>query len=82
MHEMLTILTDVHGVCQSVCHAAALAVYTTCCVRGVIRCSLCQMLLASCSSSALRKTSYTINSYLYMQSVLLLCNIILYVVLF
>jgi len=22
MHEMLTILTDVRGVCQSVCHAA------------------------------------------------------------
>jgi len=22
MHEMLTVVTDVHGVCQSVCHVA------------------------------------------------------------
>jgi len=48
MHDMLTILTDVRSVCQSVCHArlksaAARAVYTTCRVRGVIRYSLRQM---------------------------------------
>jgi len=47
MHEMLTIVTDVRGVCLSVClsvmrlkSAAAHAVYVACCVRGVIRCSL------------------------------------------
>jgi len=47
MHEMLTVVTDVGGVCLSVSlsvtrlkTAAARAV---CRVRGVIRCSLCQM---------------------------------------
>jgi len=55
MHEMLTILTDVRGVCLSVClsvtrfeSAAARAVYASCRVLGVIRCSLRQMPLASC----------------------------------
>jgi len=43
MHEMQTIVTDVRSVCPSVClsrsrlHCA-----------GVIRCSLCQITLASC----------------------------------
>jgi len=52
---MLTILTDVRGVCQSVClsvtwlkSAAARAVYATYRVRGFIRCSLRQIPLASC----------------------------------
>jgi len=58
MHEMLTILTDVRGVCLSVylsvClsvtrlkSAEARAVYAACRVRGVIRCSLCQITLVS-----------------------------------
>jgi len=41
MHEMLTIVTDVRGVCLSVCLSCGLN-------SGVIRCSLRQMLLASC----------------------------------
>jgi len=52
---MLTILTDVRGVCQPVSlsvtrlkSAAARAVYAPCRVRGVIRCSLCQITLTSC----------------------------------
>jgi len=55
MHEMLTILTDVRGVCLSVCLpvtwlklAAARAVYAACRVLGVIRCSLCQITLTTC----------------------------------
>jgi len=55
MHEMLTILTDVRGVCLSVCLSVtrlklvtARAVYIACRVRGVILCSLRQMPLASC----------------------------------
>jgi len=57
MHEMLCILTDVRGVCLSVClsvtrlkSAAVRAVYAICRMRGVIRYSLCQMPLASCLS--------------------------------
>jgi len=53
MHEMLTIVTDVRGVCLSVTRlksAAARAAYAACSVRGVIRCSLRQMSLASCYS--------------------------------
>jgi len=45
MRELLTILTTVRGVCQSVCLSAARAVYAAC---HVIRCSLHQMILASC----------------------------------
>jgi len=45
MHEMQTIVSDVCGVCQSVCHVAQLTQLH--CAR-VIRCSLCQMTLASC----------------------------------
>jgi len=55
MHEMLTILTDVRGVCLSVSLsvtrlklAAVRAVYAACRVRGVIQCSPRQMPLASC----------------------------------
>jgi len=47
MHEMQTIITDDRGVCQSVCHAAQLS-SDACSVHGVIRCSLCQITLASC----------------------------------
>jgi len=57
MHDMLTILTDVRGVSLSVTRlksAAARAVYAACRVRGVIRCSLRQMLLASCISWLLK----------------------------
>jgi len=43
MHEMQTAVTDVRGVGQSVCHAAQLCM--------VHLCSLCQITLASCSSS-------------------------------
>jgi len=46
MHEMLAILTDVRGVCLSVCLSAARAVYGVCRVRGVIRCRLRQMSMA------------------------------------
>jgi len=56
MHEMPTVLTDVRGVCLSVRlsvtrlkSAAARAVYAACRVRGVIRCSLCQITSATCS---------------------------------
>jgi len=46
MHQMQTIVTDIRGVCtsvcQSVCHAAQLC--------AVHSCSLCQITLASCSS--------------------------------
>jgi len=55
MHEMQTVLTDVRGVCLSVCpsvmwleSAVARAVYTACHVYGVIRCSLCQITLTTC----------------------------------
>jgi len=51
MHEMLSILTDVRGVCLSVSlsvtrlkSAAARAVYAACRVRGVIRCSFVKLL--------------------------------------
>jgi len=50
MHELLTIVTDVRGVCQSVARlelGAGHAVYAMCCVRGVIWCSMRQMPLAS-----------------------------------
>jgi len=62
MHEIQTIVTDVCGVCLSVCLsvtplklAAAHAVYASCRVRGVIRCSLRQMPLASCFRRMIRK---------------------------
>jgi len=58
MHEMQTIVTDVRGVCPSVSLSAYLSVtnahseadLSACSVfgGGVIRCSLCQMTLASC----------------------------------
>jgi len=44
MHQMLTIVIDLRGVHQSVCHAAQLTQLH--CV-GVIQCSLCQITLAS-----------------------------------
>jgi len=51
MHEMLTIVIDVCGVCVSVClsvmqlkSVVAYAVHAACCVRGVIWCSLCKCL--------------------------------------
>jgi len=44
MHEMQTIVTNVHGVWLSVCHVAQLG-FT---VAEVIQCSLCQITLASC----------------------------------
>jgi len=43
MHELLTIVIDVRGVCQSVARlelGAAHAVYAMSCVRGVIWCSI------------------------------------------
>jgi len=52
MHEMLTLLTDVHSVCLSGIwfkSTAARAVYAACHVRGVFLCSLRQMPLDSCS---------------------------------
>jgi len=61
MYDMLTIVTDVRGVCPSVSlsvtrfkSTAARAVYDACRVRGVIQCSLCQMSLASCFCLRLR----------------------------
>jgi len=45
MHEILTILTDVHSVCLSVCLSHT---YAMCRVYGVIWCSLCQITLATC----------------------------------
>jgi len=50
VHEMLTIVTDVRGVRLSVTwlkSVVARTMYAACCVCGVIRCSLHQMLLAS-----------------------------------
>jgi len=53
MHEMLTILTNVHGVCLSVrLSVTRLKSVAARAVCGVIRCSLSQMPLASCSSLA------------------------------
>jgi len=49
MHEMQTIVTDVHRVCLSVCLFVSLSCGSTrlhC--AGVIWCSLCQITLASC----------------------------------
>jgi len=51
VQEMLTILTNVCGVCQSVMRlksAAASAVYAACCVHGVTQGSLCQITLTTC----------------------------------
>jgi len=50
MYAMLTV-TNVCGISLSVVRLklVAHAVYAACCVHGCIQCSLCQMLLASCS---------------------------------
>jgi len=51
MHEMKIIATDVSGVCQSVCLSRAAQLSGSCSVFGVIRCSLCEITLASCINS-------------------------------
>jgi len=60
MHDMLTFLIDVCGVCLSVmrqnvhctpgamCAGSFGALYAACHVRRVIRCSLCQITLITC----------------------------------
>jgi len=51
MHEMLTVHTDVCGVCLSVTWlklAVVRAVYAMCHVYGVNWCSLCQITLTTC----------------------------------
>jgi len=46
MHEIQAIVSDVRGVCLSVCHAAELG--GACSVCRVVRCSRCQITLAFC----------------------------------
>jgi len=81
MHEMLIILTDVRGVCLSVCpsvsHAVARAVYTSCCVHGVIQCCLRQIPFASCLNFPLyiAYVDYCkVSNYLHRKFIFFLCG--------
>jgi len=77
MHEMRTIDTDVHCVCQSVTRlksVAVRAVYTACCVCEVIWCSLCLIPGAARSGPKARPAAAIVKSrmcayYLYVLSV-------------
>jgi len=59
MHEMQTIVTDVHGVCQSVCPSRGSARLHC---AWVIRCSLCQITLASCCHCLRQKHAKYVES--------------------
>jgi len=53
MHDMQTIVTDVRGVCQSVCPSVCRSRgLTRLYCAGIIRCSLCQITFAFCFVSS------------------------------
>jgi len=76
MHEMQTIVTDVHGISLSVCPSVCLCVCLLCraCnVCGVIQCSFCQITLASCyfSVSFVECFTPTVNKCCNMRKLLI-----------